>query len=116
MKRVLRGLFALLLGFGISVAAFEASEFATGQGVQGTMLGPLDFDNYCAKQYGKHAGAVQVSDDIYGWKCTFRKNGIFDDPAVKTDDACRLLYGSPAYANAYDVHYPLSWQCFRGHR
>lgn len=115
MNRLITGLFALGLGFGGSLAALEASELARGQGQQGTKLGNLDFEKYCVKEYGSGSVAVLTSGDIYGWTCALRKNGIYTAPRVDTDAACNLLYDGLSYSNAYDVHFPASWQCFRGH-
>ncbi len=116
MKRLSASVFALLIGFGASIAAFEVSEFASGQGSQGTKLGDLDFTRYCVRQFGPEAVALSITNDIYGWRCSFRKNDIFAARSVDTDAACAVLHGSPAYANAYDSHFPASWQCFRGRR
>ena len=116
MRRLITGMFALLLGFGASLAAFQASEFARGEAVQGTKLGDLDFNRYCTTKYGERAEAVLISNDIYGWTCSFRKNEIFAARRVDADAACNALHDGNAYANAYDAHAPTSWQCFRGRR
>ena len=117
MKRLVTSLLALSLGFGGSIAAFKASDTAIQSETQGVLLGNLDFVRYCIKQYeqvGTRSTAVLVRRDIYGWMCANRRNGLWGTVEIDTDSACRLLFGGPAHADAYDVNWPYSWQCFRG--
>ena len=115
MNRWLRGGLALCAGFGSTVVAIDLADTGSLAAVApGSKLGGLDLFDYCRTAYGDRASAVQRSGDAYGWRCWETVNRLITGHEIVFDDACRLLYGSPAYAESYNVSWPYSWECFRG--
>ena len=115
-RRVLTGLLALLFGFGASIIAFRASDWATSHRASGTLLGALDFAAYCQLTHGPQARAVHDRIDAYGWECSFFVQRRYNLREINADQACAALYHGGTYAETYDSHSPYSWQCFEGPR
>jgi hypothetical protein len=114
MNRIATGIFALGLGFGATFGAFKMSEYVQTQRKTDERLGSIDFGKYCDGLYGLEATSVNMSNDIYGWVCTYRSNDEFTVVPIDADEACALLYPGDTYAKADDPRVETSWNCFRG--
>ncbi|MEI7618216.1 MAG: hypothetical protein WCK14_06300 [Actinomycetota bacterium] len=114
MNRFVTGTFALGLGFGATFGAFKMSEYVTTRQTKDERLGSIDFGKYCDGLYGHGATSVNMSNDIYGWVCTYRRNEQFSVVKIDADQACALLYPGDTYAKADDPRVETSWNCLRG--
>ena len=104
------------IGLGGSFAAVTASSSGSGR-ANGDLLGVPTLREYCKRAHDDdRAVAILRGSDAYGWACATRTSGLFATYPVDMDEACRLEYGSPSYANAWDSEWPESWECFHGVR
>ena len=99
-------------GFGLSISAVIVSDALSHR--QDALLGSLDFTAYCQQEYGSGSVAVLTRTDTTGWRCATRANGLFNTVDLDPSSACDALFDGRAFAKAYDVSRPYSWQCFRG--
>ncbi|UOG20052.1 hypothetical protein MTX80_12385 [Gordonia amicalis] len=81
-----------------------------------TVLGNPDFAGWCN---WKHRTNVLSSAgpwnlySAYSWVCTIPALGNFNNGPVDANSACRLKYGSGAYAVTTNPNWAHSWQCRR---
>lgn len=114
MNRYATGIFALGLGFGATFGAFKISEYMQTQQKIDERLGSIDFSKYCNGLFGLGSIPVNMSNDAYGWVCTYRSNDQFTVVKIDADRACALLYPGDTYAKADDPRVENSWICLRG--
>ena len=115
MNRIGSGIFALGLGFCATFGAFKMSEYVQTQRKPDERLGSIDFGKYCDGLYGLGSTSVNMSNDIYGWVCTYRSNDDeFTVVKIDPEQACTQLYPGDTYAKADDPRVETSWICIRG--
>jgi hypothetical protein len=79
-----------------------------------TRVGGVNVEAECQFSYGYHAYVAYWS--AWGWRCNpVPGNAYYKglDENVDMNLACRLQYGSNAFASASDSGNPYSWSCYR---
>lgn len=115
MSKWLRGVVALALGFGLTLAAIEIHEASVLESDRrGTFLGPIELESYCDAEYGDTTRLIHPFPGAYGWMCWSMAQQIVRTHNIEMDDVCERTYGDPAYAEVTDVDDPYGWICRRG--
>jgi hypothetical protein len=113
-RRVARSVLGLLVGFTLATAAIGLGRLFHRGSLNGERLGALDVMRYCEKTYGSRSSAVSVRPDALGWRCGAAPNGLYASYEIDMNNACQVLYHTPAHAQSYDTSFAYSWECFRG--
>lgn len=102
-RKLAASLTAVLLSFGVMLAASPSASAAT-------RLGGVSIWSACVNQHGTPSGVVNVTRNVMGWRCAYR--GVAG-PGVDLTRECRRTYGSSAYSGYTNWNDPYSWSCYR---
>jgi hypothetical protein len=100
---------AVTIGAVVALPALQAPHASAS-----TRLGGVNVEAECQFAYGYHAYVAYWS--AYGWRCNPVPGNVYYkglDKSVDMNLACRLQYGSGAFASASDAGNPYSWSCYR---
>ena len=118
MNPFIRSGLALCFGFGLTLAAITvAGHGDPAADPIGTVLGSINFGEYCSELYGDAATArLNESQGAFGWQCWTTTNDIIDNKDIDVQDACERAFGTPVYERSDNINDPYSWRCIRGPR
>ena len=116
MNRLVRSTFSLCAGFGLALGAIAVADRNQVDEVPaGTVLGGVNFGNYCSEVYGRSATArLNESQGAFGWRCWTTTNNIIAYEDIDLHEACEFTFGAPTYERTNDINDPYSWECLRG--
>ena len=116
MIRLVRSALSMCAGFGVALGAISvADRDATDLVPPGTVLGGVNFGQYCSHTYGGSATARLVeSQGAFGWRCWTATNDIIAYKDIDLHDVCEYTFGAPTYERTNNINDPYSWECLRG--
>jgi len=114
MNRISRSVLAVGVGFIGATAVFRAAGVEpTGEDAL-VVVGQVDIFAYCRSQYSYTSNAILVGASAYSWRCSDRRNGLFQLVELDFDHACRERFGGVVRANNWDETDPNAWECVEG--
>ncbi len=111
MNQLTRSALALSVGFVGATIIFQAAEQGRPGDSEPVVLGQVDVFDYCHEVFGSNASALLVGGDAFGWRCSYRPNGVFLLSEINFDEACVLAYGNAVSSN-WDESDPYAWECW----
>jgi hypothetical protein len=99
------------VGFIGATAVFRAAGVEPPTSDPPEVVGEVDTFAYCRSLHGDTSNAVLVGTSAFSWRCTDRRNDLFQLVELDFDDACKKRYGESIRANNWDGSNPYAWEC-----